>query len=156
MKKRTKIIVLVAMVALLGVTGYLNIALNNTVATGGKSTTSNNFLEYTEKREQTRQEEFLFYDAIINSEASSAEAKTDAQNKKLELIANMQSELVMEGLIKGKGFDDCVVIFSSSLINVIVKGTLERADVAQITAIVQEQTGKNIDYIKITPVWNLA
>ena len=156
MKKRTKIIVLVAMVALLGVTGYLNIALNNTVATGGKSTTSNYFLEYTEKREQTRQEEFLFYDAIINSEASSAEAKTDAQNKKLELIANMQSELVMEGLIKGKGFDDCVVIFSSSLINVIVKGTLERADVAQITAIVQEQTGKNIDYIKITPVWNLA
>lgn len=152
MKKRTKIIVLVAMVALLGVTGYLNIALNNAVTTSASGSTSNYFTDYTAKREQTRQEEFLFYDAIISSEASSAEAKTEAQNKKLELIANMQSELVMEGLIKGKGFEDCVVIFSSSLINVIVKGTLERADVALITAIVQEQTGKSIDYIKITPV----
>lgn len=152
MKKRTKIIFLVALVALLGVTGYLNIALNNAVTTSATGSQSNYFTEYTEQREQTRQEEFLFYDAIINSEASSAEAKTEAQNKKLELIANMQSELVMEGLIKGKGFEDCVVIFSSSLVNVIVKGTLERADVAQITAIVQEQTGFNIDYIKITPV----
>ena len=31
LKKRTKVIILVAMVALLGVTGYLNIALNNNV-----------------------------------------------------------------------------------------------------------------------------
>lgn len=153
MRKRTKIFVLVAMVALLGVTGYLNLALNNRVidaSTGGSST--NYFTEYAETRTQTRQQEFLYYDAIINSETSSEAAKLEAQSKKLQIIANMESELVMEGLIKGKGFSDVIVTYSASNVNVIVKAELQRADVAQIVTIVQEQTGKNIDYIKITPV----
>lgn len=153
MKKRTKIIVLVAMVLLLGVTGYLNIALNNAATTAGASgSTSNYFDEYVETRESTRQEEFLYYDAIINSTTSSAEAIADAQAKKLEIVARMESELVMEGIIKGKGFNDCIVTYSSSYINVIVKGELTSENVATILAVVQDQTKLNIDYIKVTPV----
>lgn len=152
MKKRTKIIVLVAMLALLGVTGYLNIALNDSITTNANTSNLDYFAEHVEIRTQTRQEEFLYYDSIINSETSSQDAISEAQDKKLEIIAHMESELIMEGLIKAKGFEDVIVTYSSSFINVIVKGELEKTGVAQIVAIVQEQTGTAIDYIKITPV----
>ena len=65
----------------------------------------------------------------------------------------MESELVMEGLIKSKGFEDVIVTNSASNVNVIVKGTnLESSQVAQIVEIVKQQTSKSIDNIKIIPV----
>ena len=64
-----------------------------------------------------------------------------------------QSELIMEGLIKAKGFEDVIVTTSNTNVNVIVKSTeLQSSQVAQIVSIVQEQTSKSIDNIKIIPV----
>ena len=155
LKKRTKIIILVAMVLLLGVTGYLNIALNNnaTTPTTGTVTQMNYFDTYRQDRQTTRDQELLYYDAIINSEDSTAEAKANAEAMKLEIVDQMESELVMEGLIKAKGFEDAIVTNSANNINVIVKcASLESSQVAQIVSIVQEQTQKSIDNIKIIPV----
>ena len=155
LKKRTKIIILVAMVLLLGVTGYLNIALNNNVVdTGAQNVVSGNyFTTYRDDRQATRDQELLYYDAIISSESSSADAIKNAQSKKMEIIAQMESELVMEGLIKAKGFEDVIVTTSNTNINVIVKSSeLQSSQVAQIVSIVQEQTSKSIDNIKIIPV----
>ncbi len=155
MKKRTKIIILVAMIALLGVTGYLNIALNNRVVDAGTQTGSNisYFDGYRGDRQTTRDQELLYYDAIIKSDSSSAEAIATAEGKKMEIISQMESELVMEGLIKAKGFADVIVTNSASYINVIVKSAeLASSEVAQIVSVIQEQTGKSIDYIKIIPV----
>lgn len=155
MKKRTKIFILIAMVALLGVTGYLNIALNNRVVDASTQTTStvSYFDGYRTDRKSTRDQELLYYDAIIQSADSSADAIAQAESKKVDIIAQMESELVMEGLIKAKGFDDVIVTNSQSYINVIVKSPeLQASEVAQIVSVVQEQTGKGIDYIKIIPV----
>lgn len=155
LKKRTKIIILVAMVLLLGVTGYLNIALNNNVVETNTQTVTqgNYFTTYRDDRQATRDQELLYYDAIISSESSSADAIKNAQNKKMEIISQMESELVMEGLIKAKGFEDVIVTTSNTNINVIVKSTeLQSSQVAQIVSIVQEQTSKSIDNIKIIPV----
>lgn len=155
MKKRTKVLILVAMVLLLGVTGYLNIALNNRVVDASTQAGSNisYFEGYRSDRQTTRDQEILYYDAIIESENSSADAIKAAENKKLDVIAQMESELVMESLIKAKGFADVIVTNSASYINIIVKtAELSSSEVAQIVSVVQEQTGKSIDYIKIIPV----
>ena len=155
LKKRTKIIILVAMVLLLGVTGYLNIALNNnvTTTTSNAITSANYFDTYRMDRQTNRDQALLYYDAIINSTSSSPEAIATAEAKKLEIVNNMNAELVMEGLIKAKGFEDCIVTTSASNINVIVKcSSLERAQVAQIVSIVKEETLKTIENIKIIPV----
>lgn len=155
LKKRTKVIILVAMVLLLGVTGYLNIALNNNVAnTNANTVTQMNYFDtYREDRQSARDQELLYYDAIINSENSSEEAKTSAEAKKLEIVNAMESELVMEGLIKAKGFEDVIVTNSATNINVIVKcASLESSQVAQIVSIVKEQTSKSLENIKIIPV----
>lgn len=157
LKKRTKIIILVAMVALLGVTGYLNVALNNSTQQTGANviTTANYFTTYRQDRQATRDQELLYYDAIISNESSSDEAVKDAETKKLAIVAQMESELVMEGLIKAKGFEDCIVTNVDPNVKIVVKcadATLTSSEVAQIVSIVKDQTKVGIDNIQITPV----
>lgn len=155
LSKKKKIIILITMAVLLVVTGYLNIILNNntTPTSGTVITTGNFFATYRTDRQSTRAEEIQYYDAIIASESSSAEAKASAEAKKEKLIDNMETELVTEGLIKAKGFEDVIVTNSLSSVNVIVKSAeLTKPQVAQIVDIVKLQTGIVIDYIRIIPV----
>ena len=156
MKKRTKIIIITAMVLLLGVTGYLNVMLNNSVSNNGDDvqTTSSYFQTYRADRESTRDQEMLYYDAIISSDSSSEEAIKNAENAKLALVEQMEQELVIEGLIKAKGFEDCVVTILDENINAVVKAeSLTAAQAAQITSIIQTQLSiTGIKNIKIIPV----
>lgn len=153
MKKRTKIIILSLMIVLLGVTGYLNIMLNNSVTTTNTGTTTTSyFTSYRNDRESTRDQEILYYDAIIDSN-SSEEAVKSAQDAKLELISLMEKELAVEGLIKAQGFTDCVIAMSNSKVNVVVQAaSLTEAEVAQISTIVKEQLGTELKNIVIIPV----
>ena len=151
MSKRKKIIILSVMFVLLVVTGYLNIALNKTnVATVSNENviTGNFFVTYRTDRQSTREQEIAYYDAIIASANSSPEAKANAEAKKQDLINNMEMELITEGLIKARGFDDVIVTSASGCVNVIVKSPiLTSSEVAQIVSIVQEQSNASIDNI---------
>jgi len=149
MKKRTKIIILSLMVVLLGVTGYLNIVLNNSVKeTGTNTTTTSYFTSYRNHRESTRDQEVLYYDAIIESDASSESAVKSAEQAKLDLIKMMEKELAVEGLIKAQGFSDCVIAISNTKVNVDVKASpLTENETAQITTTVIEQLGTPIENI---------
>ena len=153
MKKRTKIIILSLMIVLLCVTGYLNIALNNSAKqTSTTVTTTSYFTSYRNDRESTRDQEILYYDAIIDSASSTEAAIEAAQEAKLDLIATMEKELAIEGLIKAQGFSDCVISISGSKINVVVQcKTLTENEVAQISTIVMEQLGTELKNIVIIP-----
>ena len=153
--KKKKIIILSVMAVLLAVTGYLNIALNRGVVETNTNTvtTANFFTTYRSDRESVRSEEIKYYDAIIASTDTSAEAKAAAETKRASLIEAMETELVTEGLIKSKGFEDVIVTSATSGVKVVVKaGELTSSQVAQIVSIVTEQTGLAIDDIKIIPV----
>ena len=155
MSKEKKIIILSVMALLLIVTGVLNIVLNNNLSaqTSTTVTTGNFFVTYRADRQSTRDQEMLYYEAIIKSETSSIDAINLAETKKLNLIANMETELVTEGLIKAQGFEDCIVTTSGSSVNVVVKsGELTSKEVSKIVSIVKEQTGVKVDNIKIIPV----
>jgi stage III sporulation protein AH len=155
MKKKTKIIIITVMVLLLGVTGYLNVMLNNSVSstTEEVTTSASYFQTYRSTRESTRDQEMLYYDAIISSETSTADAIKNAEEKKLDLISQMEKELVVEGLIKAKGFEDCIVTISEANVNAVVKSSnLSSSEVAQIVAVIQSQLATSIENIKIIPV----
>lgn len=160
MKKKKRILILGGFCLLLLITGTINILVNNYVASETTSTnndqvvtTGNFFTNYRTDRTDTRDQELLYLDAIIASEATSAEAKTNAETERAELVKNMELELVLEGLIKAKGFEDCVVSSLNSNVSVIVKsGELVSSEVAQIVEIIQNQTGLDIDNIRIIPV----
>lgn len=156
MRKRTKIIILSFMIVLLGVTAYLNVILNNQVtktSTNNIQTTSSYFTTYRTDRETSRDQAILYYDAIIESSASTSDAIATAQEAKLDLISQMETELVVESLIKAKGFSDCVITMNGKNVNVVVQAKeLTSTEVAQIVSIVQQQLKTNIKNIKIIPV----
>ena len=153
MKKRTKIIILSLMIVLLGVTGYLNIVLNNSVKNvNANTTTASYFTSYRNDRSSTRDQEILYYDAIIDSASSSQDAIKAAEQAKLDLISTMDKELAVEGLIKALGFSDCVISISDPKVNVVVKcKSLTDNEVAQISTIVKEQLKTNLKNIVIIP-----
>ena len=154
LSKKKKIVILVVMVALLVVTGYLNIALNNNVTTqtGATTQTANFYDGYRTDRQTSRETAIMYYDSIIASADSSEDAKAMATKSRQELIDAMEKELVVEGLIKSAGFEDVVLTTTSENLYVVVKACdLSTTDVAKIAKIVQEQTGKSLDNIKIIP-----
>ena len=155
--KKKKIIVLSVMMGLLVLTGFLNITLNQgtgeAIHTGGTVTSANFFTTYRADRDTAREQEKLYYTAILESASSTADAKTSAQESLANIASKIESELYLEGNIKAKGFDDVIVSMTDNFVNVMVKATeLTDAQVAQIVQVVQEQTSKSIDNIKIIPV----
>lgn len=135
------------MIVLLGVTGYLNIVLNNSITEPTTTTTTSLFVSYRNDRETSRDQQILYYDAIIDNENSTEEAKKNAENAKLDLIGQMEKELTVEGLIKALGFTDCIISIKDKVSVVVDSATLTKEEVAQITTTVKEQLGvaeKNI------------
>ena len=156
LSKKKKIIILSCMVALLLVTGFVNVALNSSLTSSytetSANTTANFYTSYRSERDATRTQEIQFYDSIIASATSSDDAKLEAEANKIALIAQMEKELVTEGILVGKGFDDAIVTMSSSNVNVFIKSAeLTSVEVAQITSIVTEQLNVEIDKIIIIP-----
>ena len=156
MSKKKKVIILATMFVLLVITGYLNIVLNGngTTTTNTENVVTGNFFTtYRSDRQSTRDQEIAYYDAIIASPTSSADAKSTAEQKKQELVNTMEMELITEGLIRARGFEDVIITSSNSCINVIVKSAeLTSSEVAQIVSIVQEQSNVGLENIKIIPV----
>ena len=156
MKKRTKIIILSVMVLLLGVTGYLNVVLNNSIKNDSTTTTTTSasyFATYRQDRESNRERELAYYQVIIDSEATESSEASKAKESMLELLAQIEKELVVEGLIKGLGFEDCVMTMTPQNINVVVKSnSLQESEVAQIVSILQSELSVSLENIKIMPV----
>ncbi len=155
---RKKIIVVCTMVTLLVATGCLNYFLNvKTSNIDGNDVQSNlttpTFFEtYRTDREATRDQEIAYLDEIIASSTSTETAILDAESQKLNITSSMEKELVLEGLIKAKGFQDAVVTMSTENVNIVVMDeelTLEEA--AQILNIVVTETSFTAPDVVIIP-----
>lgn len=154
LSKKKKIIILSTMLLLLIITGYLNLTLNDsTIQTGGNVTTASFFTTYKNDRQSTRDREIEYYDAIIASSSSSQEAKTVAEKARASLIEAMDKELVVEGLIKAKGYEDVIITTTTTSVNVIIKSSeLTSTNVAQIVEVVKNQLDTSLDNIRIIPI----
>lgn len=160
MSNKKKIIIICSMVVLLVAAAYLNVLItkkttktvSNTI-NDDSSTTVSFFTSYRSARDASRQETFMYYDSIINSETASAAAVTSAEGKREELVGFTETELILEGLIKAKGFEDAVVTISTANVNAIVKknGEIDATDAAQILSIITEETGVSASKVIITP-----
>lgn len=154
--KAKKIIVLSCFCGLLLITGGVNIYMNNLAsseANANVQTTGNFFTNYRYDRTNTRSQEMLYLDAIIASEATSAEAKANAEAEQLKLVSSMETIMKIENLIMAKGFSDVVVSTSSGNITVMVESAgLNSSEVAQIVDIVINNSDYSIDNIKIIEV----
>ncbi len=158
MTKKRKIIVLTCMIALLAVTAVFNFVLTtntidnqNTVAVSS----SNYFMQYRTERLNTRTEELIQLDQIIEVSSEDSIERSNALNMKIELTELTEKELLLENLIKAYGFEEVVVVIGleSDNINVITKTTELTADDAIIIySILEEEVNATPEQVKIIPI----
>ncbi len=91
---------------------------------------------------------------MIASPDTTSENKAQAQNDLNTMATNMEKEGIAEGLLKTKGFADCVVFATSGQINASVKceNPLEAAEVAKIQDVLTSTFGVSVDKVIITEV----
>ena len=152
--KTKKIIVLSVMVALLIATGVLNFVLSdklcssNQTPNGNTSTVTQTFFAAAKSdRDATRESEFLYLDAIMNSDTATDVAKKTAQEQKLALVERMEKELALETLIKSKGFEDVIVTIGDKGVSIVVGSEQLTAEQANriLSVVVSETTFKATD-----------
>ena len=158
MSKKSKIIVLSCMIALLAVTAVFNFVLTTNTTPNNDSTivsSANYFSQYRSERLTTRNEELLQLDEVIQAAEASSSEKSDALSMKIELTGMTEKELLLENLIKAYGFEDAVVVMGldSGSVNVIAKSSeLTTEDAIKIYTIVSEETGISAENVKIIPI----
>ena len=109
---------------------------------GGTEQTVSSFADFRTERERVRTQELTSIDSIINNENTDTQTLAEAQKMKLELTDTMEKELLIEGLLKAKGFEDAVITISDTAVNVIVKQKdLTKQQVAQVLEIVLREAG---------------
>ena len=155
--KKKKIIILTGMVALLVLTGVLNIVLNLTADDGalnvsGTDVYTDFFTSYRDYRTESREQTLTYYEEVLASETSSAEAKAEAEAARQQLMESMETELTLEGLIMSLGFEDAIVTSTTENINVIVKcAELTGTQAAQIKELIVTETGMSALNLRISP-----
>lgn len=146
-----KVIIIAGLVVLLAVTGILNWkfasdkqneqAQQQQQDTDEDSKTVSSFADFRTERERVRTQEITSIDSIINNANTDTQTLAEAQKMKLEIADVMEKELLIEGLLKAKGFEDAVITLSENSVNVIVKEKdLTQQQVAQVVEIVLRET----------------
>ncbi len=114
----------------------------NTDNTGNTDATQTYFSATQISRQKARDEALEVLQAVVDNTGSSDEAKTEALAGISEIAEEIQKEANIESLIMAKGFEQCVAVLNGDTISIIVSAdTLQPAQLAQINAIVYEQTG---------------
>ena len=123
MSNKKKVILMSSLVLLLAATAVFNFVFANssTVASAQSGVTAANyFTTYRAERTTTRNEELVQLDSVIALYEVGDEKYEEATEMKMEIVAAMEKELVLENMVKSLGFSDAVVSVSSDSDNVNV------------------------------------
>ncbi len=93
-------------------------------------------------RQKARDEALEVLQAVVDNPEAAEAVKTEALAGISAIADEIQKEANIESLITAKGFEQCVAVLNGDSASIIVKAdTLQPAQLAQINAIVYEQTG---------------
>lgn len=115
-----------------------------------KGNQSDFFIDYKLERDRLRSQEADYLRELINNANASSESRDQAQKDLIALSQRVEKEMMVENLIKAKGFEDAVIFMSNDYANVVIKASgLLPKQIAQITDIVTKATNIPIDKITI-------
>lgn len=160
MSNKKKIILMSSLVLLLAVTAIFNfIFANKTTATtaDGGVTTANYFTTYRAERTATRNQELVQLDSVIALYEEGEDKYEEATEMKMEIVAAMEQELVLENMVKSLGFSDAVVSVSteSDNVNVFINSAELNYDTAlSIYNMLKNETGVVAGNVIIMPVYS--
>lgn len=158
MSNKKKIVVMSSLVAVLAATAVFNFALANTSESAASEgvTTANYFSTYRSERTTTRNEELVQLDSVIALYQEGDERYEEATAMKMEIVAAMEQELILENMVKSLGFSDTVVSVSSDSdnVNVFINASELNFDTAlSIYNMMKNETGIVAGNIIIMPVY---
>ncbi len=159
MSNKKKIIVMSSLVLLLAVTAVFNFVFANastSASANGGVTEANYFTTYRSERTTTRNEEIIQLDSVIALYDVGDAKYEEATEMKMEIVATMEKELVLENMVKSLGFSDTVVSVSndSDNINVFINSAELNYDTAlSIYNMMKNETGIVAGNIIIMPVY---
>ncbi len=159
MSNKKKIILMSSLVILLAVTAVFNfIFANATTTTSANSgvTEANYFTTYRSERTTARNEEIIQLDSVIALYEAGDEKYEEATEMKMDIVAAMEQELVLENMVKSLGFSDTVVSVStdSDNVNVFINSAELNYDTAlSIYNMMKNETGIVAGNIIIMPVY---
>lgn len=159
MSKKKKIIIMSSLVFLLALTAVLNVLLATNVIASGDSavTTSNYFTTFRTEITTSRSEELLQLDSVIALYEEDSEKYKEAVDLKLKIVNMMENELMLETLIKSRGFSDAVVSIgmNSDNVNVFVNSNELNYNTAMaIYTMLKDEVGVAPGSIIILPVYS--
>lgn len=128
-----------------------NVSTSSTLTTTSTSTSNEYFTSSKLERENMYSQTLASYQKIIDSTEITAEQKSIAQNEIIKLNNEKNAIMIIENLIKTKGFSDVVIFINNINVNVIVQAnTLSPEAVAQIQNIVSRELNTEINNIHIS------
>ena len=159
MSKKKKIIIMSSLVFLLALTAVLNVLLASNVFASDDAavTTSNYFTTFRSERTTTRSEELLQLDSVIALYEEDSDKYKEAVNLKLKIVEMMENELLLETLIKSRGFSDAVVSIgmNSDNVNVFINSNeLDYNTALSIYTVLKDEVGIAPGSIIILPVYS--
>jgi len=129
-------------------------AVGNEATTQEASTSSvdSYFSSVEVSRQRARDEALEVLNAVVENDKADEEVKAEALKEIAVIAKEMSDESNIESLLMSKGFEMCVAVINGDSANIVVKneGPLKNAQLAQINAVVYEQTG--IEPLNITIV----
>ncbi|MBR2391528.1 MAG: SpoIIIAH-like family protein [Clostridia bacterium] len=154
LSKKKKMFILFGMVALLVITGGLNMYLSK--SDENVQTTNLNSMSllssYRASKLETRNSMIELYDSII--ETSTDSEQITATNALIsDLAKRMETETVLEGMIMASGYEDVVVTSTDGDYSVMVKSdNFTSDDAAKILSILVKETGASATNVRVTSV----
>lgn len=158
MSKGKKIAVVTSMILVLAIAVVLNVTLlgNSNTNQPENVVQTSFFVTSRTDRQLTRDYELKELNAILAMEGEEyAEARQNALVRKQQIIDAMETELLLETLLKAQGYDDVLVTVNAQADNVSVivdKDQLSREDTVRIYNIVATEASVSPDYVKILSV----
>ena len=94
-------------------------------------------------RQKARDEALEVLNSVVDNDNATDQVKAEAVAEIRQIASEMENEAKIESLIKTKGYAQCVAVISGENVSIVLQheGELSAAALAQINAIVYEQTG---------------
>lgn len=107
------------------------------------------FAAYRMDREQSRADELALLQEVIEDEASSEEARQQAEQRKIQVAANIEAEARAESLLDAEGFGETVVMMGTDQATVICAVQLDAVTATRIAEVVSTTCLINFENVVI-------
>ena len=130
-----------------GMTTNYGTTLGTGSNTGNQNSTATDSASYFTSvqvsRQKARDEALEVLNSVVDNQNATDEVKAEAVAEIRQIASEMEDEAKIESLIKTKGYEQCVAVISGENISIVLQheGELTASALAQINAIVYEQTG---------------